>query len=72
MGKYNNYCSKCGTGLFEGQFQCPVCTQRAHENRMAEINAPKKPSDSKSSSGCMLIFAMTGAAVWAALSGWIL
>lgn len=24
------HCPKCGTGLFDGQFICPVCSNREH------------------------------------------
>jgi hypothetical protein len=66
MGKYDNYCRKCGVGLFEGQFRCPICAQREHEKRMSEITGAKRPSGS-----CMFLLIVPGAAL-AAISGWIL
>jgi predicted RNA-binding Zn-ribbon protein involved in translation (DUF1610 family) len=43
------YCSRCGTGLFDGQFICPVCADRKmYEESERRRKAYSKNSQSKS------------------------
>jgi hypothetical protein len=43
----SKYCGKCGTGLFDGQFICPVCADR--KARAESERRSKKPSKNNQS-----------------------
>lgn len=51
-----NYCGRCGTSLFDGQFQCPVCADR---KRWAESERTRKQISKNSQSKSKTCFVAT-------------
>jgi len=52
----SKYCSRCGTGLFDGQFICPVCADR---KAWAESERRSKKLSKNSKSGSKNCFVAT-------------
>lgn len=61
----SNYCRVCGIGLYDGQTTCPACLDK----RLKANAAPSRKS--ASGGGCLLLLPLAGAALAAALRGWL-
>lgn len=45
------YCAKCNMSLFDGQFICPNCSQKSHDEQMRKVGQLK--------GGCFSLLSLT-------------